>query len=196
MKLESTNNFDRTTCDDKLVALASNGVNGAFRLLVERHSRYVAGIVSRFMFRDEDYGEIVQDTFIRIWKHLPEFDGRGKFTTWIYTITFNICLDRIKHIRRRPECRFSEEDIQKHQAVSGFDDPVQTSDVAILAGAIQKYAKALGATQQLIFVLRDLQDLPVEEVCRITGFDAVKVKTNLYYARKFIREKLTKGGYL
>ena len=196
MKLENKNTFDDGTCDDKLVALASNGINGAFRLLVERHSRYVAGIISRFMFQEEDCREIVQDTFIRIWKHLPEFDGRNKFTTWIYTITFNICLDRIKYIRCRPECRFSEEDIEHHQAASGCDDPAPALDDALLAGAIQKYAKGLGATQQLIFVLRDLQDLPVEEVCRITGFDTVKVKTNLYYARRFIREKLIKGGYL
>jgi RNA polymerase sigma-70 factor (ECF subfamily) len=196
LKQESTNIYDHDSDDARLVALAGNGVNGAFRLLVERHSRYVAGIVSRFMFREEDCREIVQDTFVRIWKHLPEFDGRGKFTTWIYTITYNICLDRVRHIRRRPECRFSEEDIQKHQVSVDGDDPFQTTDAAVLAGAIQKYARQLAATQQLIFVLRDVQDLPVEEVCMITGFDAVKVKTNLYHARKYIREKLTKGGYL
>lgn len=196
MKQRSTNIYDHHTDDCRLVSLAGDGVNGAFRLLVERHSNYVAGIVSRFMFRDEDCREIVQDTFVRIWKHLPEFDGRSKFTTWVYTIAFNICLDRVKHNRRRPECRFSEEDIQKHQAFMDGNDPVQTSDAALLAGAIQKYAKRLAATQQLVFILRDLQDLPVEEVCIITGFDAVKVKTNLYHARKYIREKLTKGGYI
>jgi RNA polymerase sigma-70 factor (ECF subfamily) len=50
--------------------------------------------------------------------------------------------------------------------------------------------------QQLIFILRDLQDLPVEEVCRITGFKPDKVKANLFHARKFMREKLIQGGYL
>jgi RNA polymerase sigma-70 factor (ECF subfamily) len=176
--------------------------NGALASNVTAHSvcllngiAVMCGALRGLCFRRRTR-EIVQNTFIRIWKHLPEFDGHSRFTTWIYTITFNICLDRIKNTRRRSECQFSEKDIEHYQATSACDDPDSTADVAILAGAIQKYAKGLGATQQLIFVLRDLQDLPVEEVCRITGFDAVKVKTNLYYARKFIREKLTKGGYL
>jgi RNA polymerase sigma-70 factor (ECF subfamily) len=75
-------------------------------------------------------------------------------------------------------------------------DQITNADHIGLGHVIRKLAGQLSRVQKLVFVLRDIQDLPVEEVCRITGFGAGKVKSNLYYARKIIREKLEKGGYL
>ena len=75
-------------------------------------------------------------------------------------------------------------------------DQIADPDHVRLGKVIRSLARQLSKVQRLVFVLRDIQDLPVEEVCHITGFDAGKVKSNLYYARKFMREKLEKGGYL
>jgi RNA polymerase sigma-70 factor (ECF subfamily) len=182
--------------DEKLVSLIRQGNSFAFGHLVERHQPYIAGIVSRFLFCEEDSREVVQDTFIRIWKHLDDFDGHCRFTTWIYTIAFNLCLDKTKALKRRREDRFPLNFETRADYKVEIMDQNTNSDHAGLGKVIRSFARQLSKVQRLVFVLRDIQDLPVEEVCHITGFDAGKVKSNLYYARKFMREKLEKGGYL
>jgi RNA polymerase sigma-70 factor (ECF subfamily) len=182
--------------DEKLVSLIRQGNSVAFGHLVERHQPYIASIVSRFLFCEEDSREVIQDTFIRIWKHLDDFDGHCRFTTWIYTIAFNLCLDKTKALKRRREDRFPLNFETRADYQVEIMDQNTNSDHTGLGKVIRGLAQQLSKVQRLVFVLRDIQDLPVEEVCHITGFDAGKVKSNLYYARKFMREKLEKGGYL
>jgi RNA polymerase sigma-70 factor, ECF subfamily len=186
----------RENHDEKLVSLIRQGNSVAFGHLVDKHQPYIMRIVSRFLFCEEDSRELVQDTFIRIWKHLDDYDGHCRFTTWIYTIAFNLCLDKTKVLKRRREDRIPLNfETMADFKVEGMDQDA-ISDRAAIGGVIRSFAQQLSNIQRLVFVLRDIQDLPVEEVCHITGFDAGKVKSNLYYARKFIREKLEKGGYL
>jgi RNA polymerase sigma-70 factor, ECF subfamily len=182
--------------DERLISLIRQGNSVAFGHLVERHRPYITRIVSRFLFREEDSREVVQDTFIRIWRHLDDFDGHCRFTTWIYTIAFNLCLDKTKAIKRRREDRIPLNDEIRADAQVDIMDQITNPDHVLLGKVIRNLARQLSKAQRLVFVLRDIQDLPVEEVCQITGFDSVKVKSNLYYARKFMREKLQKGGYL
>jgi RNA polymerase sigma-70 factor (ECF subfamily) len=182
--------------DERLVSLIRQGNAVALGQLVERHQHYITRIVSRFLFCEEDTQEVVQDTFIRIWKHLDDYDGRCRFTTWVYTIAFNLCLDKTKTLKRRRDIRIP----LNYETLAAYHleitDHTINSDHAGLGKVIRVFAQQLSKVQRLVFVLRDIQDLPVEEVCHITGFDTDKVKSNLYYARKFIREKLEKGGYL
>jgi RNA polymerase sigma-70 factor, ECF subfamily len=182
--------------DDKLVSLIRQGNSMAFGHLVERHRPYVSRIVSRFLFCEEDSCEVIQDTFIRIWRHLEDYDGRCRFTTWIYTIAFNLCLDKTKALKKRREVRIPMNLENEIEYLIENRNQNSHADHTGLGMVIRIMARELSKVQRLVFVLRDIQDMPVEEVCRITGFDAGKVKSNLYYARKFIREKLEKGGYL
>jgi RNA polymerase sigma-70 factor (ECF subfamily) len=182
--------------DDKLVSLIRKGNSVAFGQLIEKHQPYVRRIVSRFLFCEADSREVVQDTFIRIWKHLDDYDSRCLFTTWIYTIAFNLSLDKTKALRRRREIRLPANYGNQADNLINSPDTNADSGHAGLVDVIRSLSLKLSKVQRLVFVLRDLQDLPVEEVCQITGFDTDKVKSNLYYARKFIREKLEKGGYL
>jgi RNA polymerase sigma-70 factor, ECF subfamily len=191
-----TQTGSRDTGDDKLVALVKQGDTGAIGILIERYRIYVTRTASRFLLSDEDIREVVQDTFIRVWKNIGDFDSRSRFTTWLHVITFNLCLDKLKAIRRRRKIFHSGNVGNTLDIQAEYFDPSRDADMEVIAGAIKSIAGELGDVQRLVFILRDLQDLPVSEVCSITGFDAVKVKTNLYHARKYLREKLWKGGYL
>jgi RNA polymerase sigma-70 factor (ECF subfamily) len=181
--------------DEELAKMAINGNTMAFRLLVERHNQYATRIASRFLLREEDIRDIVQESFIKVWKHLANFDGQCRFTTWFYTIVFNLCLDRLKILRRRHEFPISD-NRSTFPETRVFEDPAAHLDQTDMMREVRKHALRLSRVQRLVFTLRDLQDLPVIEVCRITGFDEQKVKANLYYARKSIREKLIREGYL
>ncbi len=184
------------TRDEKLVEMAISGDTIAFSVLIDRHNKYVTRLAARFLLREEDISDVVQDTFIRVWKRLPDFDGRCQFTTWLYTISFNLCVDRLRSMKRKREIQLSEDMVQRYNTWIDNNDAIQKADAVTIALAIRKYASGLSKVQRLVFILRDLQDLPVEEVCGITGFKPDKVKANLFHARKFLREKLLKGGYL
>ncbi len=190
------NSYLFDTRDEKLVDMASHGNTIAFSVLVERHSNYVTRLASRFLFKEEDISDLVQDTFIRVWKRLPDFDGRCLFTTWLYTIVFNLCIDRMRALKRTGEIQLSEDLVHQSTAWINENDAPERVDSKAIVVAVRKYSHQLSKIQRMVFILRDLQDLPVEEVCRITGYKPDKVKANLFHARKFIREKLLKGGYL
>jgi RNA polymerase sigma-70 factor (ECF subfamily) len=194
--LNSTQPIIDENQDEKLVSLIRQGNAVAFNQLVERHKNFITRVVSRFLFSEEDSREVVQDTFIRIWKNLDEYDGNRRFTTWIYTIAFNLCLDKTRVLKRRHEVGFPSDYEARAAGFGVTTEQNADPDQVLLGKVIRSFAEKLSKVQRLVFVLRDIQDLPVEEVCRITGFDADKVKSNLYYARKFVREKLEKGGYL
>lgn len=196
METLKTSSIPQGTSDEKLVNLAAEGNTMAFRMLVERHSHYVTGIVSRFLLKEEDAHEVVQDTFIRVWKHLKNYDHRSLFTTWLYSISFNLCLDKIRVNRRRREISFAGNEMGSDDGETTSHGISDTLDAKSIARAVREFAGSLSQVQRQVFILRDLQDLSVEEVCHVTGYDSDKVKSNLYHARKFIREKLLKGGYL
>jgi RNA polymerase sigma-70 factor, ECF subfamily len=182
--------------DEKLVEMAIDGNEMAFHLLMERHKTYVARLASRFLFSMDDVQDVVQDTFIRVWKNMAGFDPHNRFTTWLYTVTINLCLDRLKALKRKSEVQLTDETLQRFTTCLTDDHETRDPDSSVIAKAIREYSARLGKVQRLVFVLRDLHDLSVEEVCDITGFKPDKVKANLFYARKFMREKLVNGGYL
>ena len=182
--------------DARLIVRIVSGDTAALGILINRHRKFVAGIASRFLLGEEEVCEVVQDAFIRVWKHAAEYDSRNRFTTWLYTITFNLCLDRMKSLKRRREVRIPEHADAGTGAIAGYGEAATAFDREVIHAAVREIAEGLGAVQRHVFILRDLQDMTVEEVCEITGFDSVKVKTNLYHARKYVRERLIQGGYL
>jgi len=173
-----------------LIEEAQKGDIPAFEKIVKSHQSYAYAIAFRFVCNEDDAEDIVQESFIRIWKHLQDFDPGMKFTTWMYRIVINLCYDRIKINKRRMRMfarlnsKFSIEDcIDKLD----LEQELSNKDMAAL---IKSLADGLSDKQRMIFLLRDLQDLTIDEVADITGMSESAIKTNLFYARQSIRKKL------
>ena len=161
----------------------------AFRQLVEEHQHYVFALAFRVVRDEEDARDVTQETFIRVWKHLHTYDMRTKFTTWLYTITMNLAYDQLKGNRRKRH-RLSvieSSDLDNVAAPMEEEAGIVNRD---LAEKITELAGGLPPKQQKVFILRDLQDLSVDEVARVLSMSVNSVKTNLCYARRSIREKM------
>lgn len=175
----------------KEILLSSRqGDTGAFRTLVETYQGYAFSLAVRFLGNEEDAQDVVQETFIRIWKHLSTFDFRCKFTTWMYRIVINLCHDRSK-ARNRQERLLNPG--SPGNAPVHMTAPLNLEDENIkkeLVTVITSLAEELTPRQRAVFVLRDLQDLGVAEVSQILGISKNSVKSNLSYARQNIRKKL------
>jgi RNA polymerase sigma-70 factor, ECF subfamily len=158
---------------------------------VERHQYYVYSLAFRSVLHREDAEDIVQDAFIRVWLNLRSFDFRGKFTTWVYRIVVNLCVDRMRNKRK-----FASDAVrvdEKKPLWTSRQDNVKTMEEKDLAEYIKMLAEHLSPKQRMVFILRDLQDLSIEEVSRVMQISEGSVKTNLYHARNAIRLNLVKA---
>ncbi len=178
-----------------LVIQAQQGDLVAFQKLVEKHQHFVFTVAFRLLANAEDARDVAQETFVRVWKHLPAFDRHKSFTTWLYKIITNLCYDELRRAYRRRKCNPIEKESSLSQLTirASLEDHVSNSE---LAQKICQLANGLQPRQRMVFVLRDLQDLDMQEIAEILDSSVSAVKSNLYYARLNIRKKMQKMGYL
>jgi len=180
------NQVPRTTPEVIREAMAGN--SKAFQMLVEAHQAFAYRVAYRFVGDANEAEDIVQEVFVKLWQHLNKYNNEVKLTTWLYRMLANRCLDFLKSARAR-QLR-NQVDIEDSYSMSGPITTDETLHNQELMKAIQETAALLTPKQRAVFILRDLEDLPVDEVCEILSMTAGNVKSNLYYARKELSEKL------
>lgn len=177
----------QSTINDLVLLSRQNDAN-AFRKLVEVHQSMVFTLAFRLLCDEDDAKDIVQETFIRIWKHLDRFNTAMKFSTWMYSITTNLCYDQLKNAKRKPVDRINTPNLlAQFIADENIEQSVINSE---LAAIIRDMTSGLSPKQKLVFTLRDLEGLEIDEIQTITGMSADKIKSNLYLARQCMRKKL------
>lgn len=83
-----------------IILKAKKGDLGAFDRLVRQYQSFVFSLAVRFLCDDDEAQDIVQESFVRVWKHFDRYDPAQKFTTWLYKIATNLCLDRLRAVKR------------------------------------------------------------------------------------------------
>ena len=158
--------------------------------MVQQHQRLVFSLGLKMLADEEEAKDVVQETFIRVWQHIGDFDPQKPFTTWLYTIASHLCLDRLKQMRRILPLPEDERVLQRFA-----NDNQQTLENSEWVSIVRMLAEGLSPKQKLVFTLCQMEGLPSSEVEQITGLDAKQVKSNLYVARQTIRERLKHLGY-
>jgi len=177
----------------KVINECKKGNKEAFKSIMIEYTDYLFALAFRFLNNDEDAKDAVQETFIKVWQNINKYMEEVKLTTWMYKICTNCCLDKLKMLKRKPFVSNAEfETTCKTLMVEGFSESIDNKQLAIM---IKGMANELTPKQKLVFVLKDIQDLDTDEIVEITGLDKVQIKSNLYCARKEIRNKLIKVGY-
>ena len=171
----------------KIIRDVRKGDKPAFRKLVEAYQERAYGLAFRMMGDEEDARDVVQESFIKIWEKMHTYDQNEKFNNWMYRIVSNTAIDRIRS--RKPESRF--DDTTAFSYLSEHDNPERKLELEESVRLINILKRELPEKQRLVFSLRDLQGLSQDEVEKITGMNGDRIKSNLYHARKSIREKLT-----
>jgi len=169
-----------------------------FARLVDAHYEMIYRLVMRMLQNTQDAEDVLQETFIKAYRHIRNFDGRASISTWLYRIATN---EALMHLRRkRPETLSIEEPSEE---AGEEQEPMQITDwccmpeeslmseetKAYLDQAIEKLPSGL----RLVFVLRDIQGLSTRETGEILDISDMAVKTRLSRARLRLREDLS--GY-
>ena len=159
--------------------------------MVQQHQRLVFSLALKMLADEEEAKDVVQETFIRVWQRIGDYDTQKSFTTWLYTIASHLCLDRLKQMRRILPLPKDEKVLQDF----ANNDSQQTLENSEWVSIVRMLAEGLSPKQKLVFTLCQMEGLPSLEVEQITGLDAKQVKSNLYVARQTIRERLKHLGY-
>lgn len=175
-----------------IIRQCKGGNKEAFRTVVQTHQRAVFSLALKMLADEEEAKDVVQETFIRVWQSIRDYDPQKPFSTWLYTIASRLCLDHLKRMRRLLPLPEDERVLQRFVADTDSQRTLENSEwVAI----VRMLADELSPKQKLVFTLCQLEGLPSAEVEQITGLDARQVKSNLYVARQTIRKRLTHLGY-
>jgi RNA polymerase sigma-70 factor (ECF subfamily) len=169
----------------------------AFRELLAVHRDRVYNITYRMLGNRAEAEDVAQEVFITVFKTIDTFREEAKFSTWLYRVTVNHCKNRIKYLARRHDRDRDELDENSQQtngAIAGTPPRTAQPDRA-LEGAqmevlLQEAIANLDDDQRIVVVLRDVEDLTIEEICEITGLPDGTVKSRLHRARLALRKKL------
>ena len=169
----------------------------AFRELLELHRDRVYNITFRMLGNRAEAEDVAQEVFISVFKTIDQFREESKFSTWLYRVAVNHCKNRIKYLARRHDKKREELDETSHQAngaVHGVPvrdpQPDRALEGAQMERLLQEAIGNLDDDHRIVVVLRDIEDLSIEEICDITGLPDGTVKSRLHRARLALRKKL------
>lgn len=176
-----------------IIRKCKNGDKSSFKELMLHFSDYVFAIAFRLLSNEDAAKDVVQETFIKVWQNIYKYKQEIKFTTWVYKICTNLCYDKLRMAKRKPLVFDTDfELIYRNVKGDGYDVLMENKELAII---ITKLAEGLTPKQKLVFVLNDIQGLAADEIEELTELNKGQIKSNLYYARKSIRNKLIGLGY-
>jgi len=181
--------------DAAVVAQVLAGDRDAFRLLVDRHTRSIYSVAYRMTGNQHDAEEILQETFLRAYKSLHRFELRSSFSTWLYRIAVNRCLDFLKakkmievyQIADNPD---SEEKTREMQIATTNPGPER---LLLSAEARQKVSQAislLSPAERLAFTMRHMEGKSIEEISKALDVRASAAKNSIFRAVQKIRQEL------
>jgi RNA polymerase sigma-70 factor, ECF subfamily len=183
--------------DVALVERVRSGDVSAYDELVRKYERQIFRISQRITQNREDAEDVTQDTFVKGFEKLDQFQGNSKFYTWLVRIAVNESLMRLRK-RRTGRMVSIDEDVETEEGSVPRDladwapDPEQNYSQAELHTILEKTIKGLPPGFRVVFELRDVQGLSTEETAEALGLSIPAVKSRLLRARLQLRERLTR----
>jgi len=171
-----------TTNDQVYIDSILNGDANAFSVLVDRYKDLVFTLALRMMKHTEEAEEAAQDTFIKAYKSLNKFKGDSKFSTWIYRVAYNTCLDRLKK-NKRQQYTVEINEYTEHQ-VKTLDNALDQIEAKEKQQAIQDCLDLLPSEDSFLLTLYYFEELSLEEIGKIVSLKPNNVKVKLFRSRK------------
>ncbi|MGE5615011.1 MAG: RNA polymerase sigma factor [Bacillota bacterium] len=183
--------------DEKLLISRSKaGDIEAFEELIEAYQKKIFNFAYRIIGNYDDAADLAQEALIRIFKSIGGFKEQSSFSTWIYRITTNVCLDEIRRRKNKKEHSLDEEvqvdDGQlKRQIMSEDPGPDEVYEREELRGIVKEAIDKLPEEQRIVITLRDIQGLSYDEIAEVLDCPGGTVKSRISRARQALKKVLS-----
>jgi RNA polymerase sigma-70 factor, ECF subfamily len=180
-----------------LLAKAREGDSAAFSELVNQYSRKIYRLAKHITQNDSEAEDVLQETFLKAFEHLGDFQGQSKFYTWIVRIAVNESLMKLRKRRSDRTVPLDEpldtgEDTVVREIAVWDENPEQQYSREEIGRILDEAIQSLKPTFRTVFVLRDIEELSTEETAQALDISIPAVKSRMLRARLQLREKLTR----
>ncbi len=190
---------DEKTTNEDLMGRVRLGNKHAFEVLIHRHQQSVLNFIFRFMGNRTDAEDLTQEVFLRIWKAAGTYKSEAKFTTWLYRIATNLCINKQRAIRIRRLFAKSHSQEQRRGSKDSFiigegaelltpeDHLIDSEQSVQLLNALNE----LPTSQRLTIILKIYDEMSYQEISQIMDRSISAVDSLLIRAKKNLRKKMT-----
>jgi RNA polymerase sigma-70 factor (ECF subfamily) len=173
----------------------AKGDGHAFEILVERHQASLLNLIYRFVGDRTKSQDLSQEVFLRVWQAARDYKPKAKFTTWLYRIAANLCLNELKASRRKKWLQFFRVDTDEQKAGENdlSDSSPSPEDLLLSRERSREIANALQSlpeNQRMALILKRYDDLSYEEIAQILNCSVSAVESLLVRAKRNLQEKL------
>ncbi len=183
--------------DEQLVRLVRSGEPASFRTMMQRHNQRLYRVARGILGEDSEAEDVVQDTWMRAFQNLAGYRGESALSTWLTRIAINEALGRKR--KRRPAIDLEKLDLIDEQGEARVlifpgsragDDPEADASRSEIRRLLERAIDELPESFRVVFVMRDVEQMSVEETAAQLDVAAATVKTRLHRARLKLREAL------
>ena len=186
--------------DAELIRRAANGDEQAFEQILSQHEKSVYNLCLRMTGNPDDAMDLSQEVFLRVWRNLRGYQFDAAFSTWLFRIASNACIDFLRSKRRRQDVSLTVEDAESGEETErNLPDPAPMPEEVLLDR--EQKRQVLAAMQELppdyreILQLRVVENLPYEQIAEILNVKLGTVKSRLARARDQLRKNLTARNF-
>ena len=168
--------------DDYYIAKTLKGDTKSFGILVEQYQTMIFALAMKMLKHREEAEEVAQDTFVKAYKSLSTFSGKSKFSTWLYRIAYNTCLDRIKG-NTKFNNNIEIDDITSNEltAVDSIFEGIERKERSAI---IQECMNKLPEDERIILHLFYFEEQSLKEIREVLSISENNIKVKLFRARK------------
>lgn len=186
--------------DNALLEAYLEGESTAFELLVDRYQDRLVNYINGIIHDYEQSVDLTQETFIRLFKNAHRYEGKYKFSTWLYRIATNIAIDELRGRNKKGrfffknvlDCFRSDDGVQDVELLLPDTSfcPGKALEKAEKADFLQTAVSSLAESYRVPFLLKEVQDLSYEEVAHVLNLPQGTVKSRVHRAKLLLRDKL------
>jgi len=186
--------------DEELMVAFQGGESPAFEELIRRHQNGVFNFIVRFLGNREVAEEVFQEAFLKVHQASDRYLPNGKFTTWLYTIVRNLCVDTFRRRKIREALSLDDRgrDGERNLSDTLASDNVPAdvlSSASEIEAVLEKALGKLNEDQREVFLLREREGFKFEEIAEMTGVSVNTVKSRMRYALEALRRGLKQSKY-
>ncbi len=190
--------------DEQLMLAFKSGDGRAFEVLVRKHRGAVFNFILRFTGQRARAEDLLQETWLKVIRSAPEYEAKARFTTWVYTIARNLCVDSA---RKESYRQADSLDAPAHAGEDGDGrtrgelvadaagvDPERGAHNARLRPLLERALATLPEEQREVFILREYSGIAFKDIAEVTSTSENTVKSRMRYALEALRKRLAELG--